>query len=183
MFCQSVCFIILQKFHFIPGSKRYSSRFDICLVVYGFGDMKIERKEWMSILAKATAADVDARWSVLANHPEYTFLRAPEIGGVMVRGRMGATGDAFNLGEMTVTRCSVQLVTDEVGHGYVQGRDRLHAERAAVVDALLQGPRHQEVLDQIVTPLAQLQAQRKNEKLRKAAATKVDFFTLVRGED
>jgi alpha-D-ribose 1-methylphosphonate 5-triphosphate synthase subunit PhnG len=77
----------------------------------------------------------------------------------------------------------VQLVTDEVGHGYVQGRDRNHAERAAVVDALLQGPRQQEILDQIVTPLVQSQAQRKSEKLRKAAATKVDFFTLVRGED
>ena len=183
MVCQSVFLIILQKLHFISAYKRFTSRMNICLVVYGFGDMEIERKDWMSILAKSTAAEVDALWSVLANRPEYTFLRSPEIGGVMVRGRMGATGDAFNLGEMTVTRFSVQLVTDEVGHGYVQGRDRNHAERAAVVDALLQGPRQQEILDQIVTPLVQSQAQRKSEKLRKAAATKVDFFTLVRGED
>ena len=96
---------------------------------------------------------------------------------------MGAQGDAFNLGEMTVTRCSVQLDTGEVGHSYVQGRDRRHAERAAIVDALLQGPRYAEVLSTIVLPLSKLHSDRMDERSRKAAATKVDFFTMVRGED
>ena len=50
------------------------------------------------------------------------WLRRPEIGPVMVRGRTGATGLAFNMGEMTVTRCSLRLQGGVVGHGFVQGR-------------------------------------------------------------
>ena len=145
--------------------------------------MKIDRKTWMSTLSKARAYDVESFWKNLTNHPQFKLLRAPEIGGVMVRGRMGAQGDTFNLGEMTVTRCSVQLDTGEVGHSYVQGRDRGHAERAAIIDALLQGPRYEEVFSTIILPLSKLHSDRIDLRSRKAAATKVDFFTMVRGED
>ena len=145
--------------------------------------MNNDRKSWMSVLAKSRANDVDRLWAAIQDQPSFKMLRAPEIGAVMVRGRMGATGDAFNLGEMTITRCSVELATGEIGHGYVQGRDRRHSERAAILDALLQGPRKKEVVDHIITPLSDLRAGRKNKRAKKAAATKVDFFTLARGED
>ena len=145
--------------------------------------MNNDRKSWMSVLAKSRANDVDRLWAAIQDQPSFKMLRAPEIGAVMVRGRMGATGDAFNLGEMTITRCSIELATGEIGHGYVQGRDRRHSERAAILDALLQGPRNKEVVDHIITPLSDLRAGRKNKRAKKAAATKVDFFTLARGED
>ena len=145
--------------------------------------MNSDRKSWMSVLAKSRANDMDRLWAAIEDQPSFKVLRAPEIGAVMVRGRMGATGDAFNLGEMTITRCSVELATGEIGHGYVQGRDRRHSERAAILDALLQGPRNKEVVDHIITPLSDLRAGRKNKRAKKAAATKVDFFTLARGED
>ena len=67
-----------------------------------------------------------------------TMMRGPEIGLVMLRGRMGATGNAFNVGETTVTRCTVRLASGTEGHAYVQGRNGEHAKRAALCDALFQ---------------------------------------------
>lgn len=101
----------------------------------------------------------------------------------MVQGRFGGAGAAFNLGEMTVTRCSVRLADGAVGHAWVQGRDKGHAVRAAVVDALMQTGSAAEVADRILAPLAaEAQAERAR-RTQKAAETKVEFFTLVRGED
>jgi alpha-D-ribose 1-methylphosphonate 5-triphosphate synthase subunit PhnG len=115
--------------------------------------------------------------------PDHSFLRSPEVGAVMVQGRAGGTGAPFNLGEMTVTRCSVQLSVGPVGHAWVQGRNGRHATRAAIVDALMQTPQAA-VLGQGVLDVLQHEAQAKRQaRAEKAAATKVDFFTLVRGED
>lgn len=139
-----------------------------------------ERKGWMATLAKAPPARLAALMPDLAAH---AVLRAPETGAVMVRGRTGGTGAPFNLGEMTVTRCSVRLDCGAVGHAWVQGRDKTHATRAAVADALMQtdaAPRiRAEVLDVLAAEADAVSAARAG----KAAATKVDFFTLVRGED
>lgn len=115
--------------------------------------------------------------------PAHSFARAPETGAVMVRGRAGGTGAPFNLGEMTVTRCTVQLDDGAVGHAWVQGRDKTHATRAAVVDALMQGPDADAVGTRILTPLAAAANGRMATRRAKAAATKVEFFTMVRGED
>ena len=101
-------------------------------------DPSAARKGWLSLLAKSPAADVAKLWAAMKIDPVHTVLRAPEIGGVMVRGRAGAIGAAFNLGEMTVTRASVKLTDGTVGHGYVQGRDKDHALLAALADALMQ---------------------------------------------
>jgi alpha-D-ribose 1-methylphosphonate 5-triphosphate synthase subunit PhnG len=111
------------------------------------------------------------------------MLRQPEIGLVMVRGRMGGTGRRFNLGEMTVTRCAV-AGEGVIGHGYVQGRDKRKAELVARLDLLLQLPRCREDVERrIVEPLAAAERDRREAVARKAAATRVEFFTLVRGED
>ncbi|MFN0113665.1 MAG: phosphonate C-P lyase system protein PhnG, partial [Paracoccaceae bacterium] len=115
--------------------------------------------------------------------PPHQALRGPEIGLVMVRGRVSGTGAPFNLGEMAVTRCSVRLGTGEVGHAHVQGRDKDHARRAAVIDALMQTEAAGAVRRDVLEPLAGEEAAARALRAAKAAATKVEFFTLVRGED
>lgn len=142
------------------------------------------RKAWMSLLAKAPEGRAAA---LLADadddRPRFEWLRAPEFGSVMVRGRAGGTGAPFNLGEMTVTRCALQLASGEVGHGYVQGRRKADAETAALVDAMMQTERASALRKTVLQPLEDEMIAARTTRARKAAATKVDFFTLVRGED
>ncbi|GHC27181.1 alpha-D-ribose 1-methylphosphonate 5-triphosphate synthase subunit PhnG [Gemmobacter caeni] len=140
----------------------------------------LARKGWMSLLAKAPPARLAA---LLPDLPETALLRPAEVGSVMVRGRVGGTGAPFNLGEMTVTRCSLRLDCGAVGHAYVQGRDKDHARRAAVVDALMQTPEAARVEAQVLHPLRLEEEARRTTRAVKAAATKVEFFTMVRGED
>lgn len=142
-----------------------------------------QRKAWMGTLAKARPAELAALWTDAGTEPGFDWLRAPEIGGVMVRGRMGGTGQPFNLGETAVTRCALKLESGAVGHAYVQGRDKEKARIAAMVDALMQTDAAGEIEARILVPLRDAEAKRKTERAAKAAATKVDFFTLVRGED
>lgn len=137
----------------------------------------------MAVLAKARPAEIDAAWRRLEEPPAYERLRGPEVGLVMVRGRTGGDGAPFNLGEMTVARCTVRLRDGRVGHAYVPGRDLTHAERAAALDALLQGDDDSRVAGTVIAPLAEAQARRRAEAAAKVAATRVEFFTLVRGED
>jgi alpha-D-ribose 1-methylphosphonate 5-triphosphate synthase subunit PhnG len=143
------------------------------------------RQRWMSVLARSSAAELEAKLeAALGTPPDYRYLRAPETGLVMVRGRAGGTGGRFNLGEMTVTRCAVQVGEGPVGHAYVAGRDARHATLAALFDALLQDPERGDALqDGVIGPLAATQADRRASRAAKAATTRVDFFTMVRGED
>ena len=141
------------------------------------------RQVWLGVLAKAPEGRIPELLERLAPLPAFDWLRKPEIGSVMVRGKTGGTGAAFNLGEMTVTRCSLRLETGEVGHGYVQGRRKADAEAAALADALLQTALGPEVHAQVIDPISADLAAEKETRARKAAATKVDFFTMVRGED
>jgi alpha-D-ribose 1-methylphosphonate 5-triphosphate synthase subunit PhnG len=138
------------------------------------------RKAWMSVLAKAAPARLA---ELVPELPKHATLRAPEVGAVMLRGRISATGAPFNLGEMTVTRCSVRLTGGEVGHAWVQGRDKAHATRAAVVDALMQSGEAPRLRAAVIDVLAGEAAAGAALRAGKAAATKVEFFTLVRGED
>ena len=140
------------------------------------------RKRWMGLMARAPGARLAALAQALPAMPAHDPLRAPEIGGVMVQGRMGGSGQPFNLGEMTVTRASVQIGSGEVGHAYDQGRDKAKAETAALLDALMQTARAAEVEAAVLAPLAAEEAARRTSRAAKAAATKVDFFTMVRGE-
>ena len=122
-----------------------------------------DRQAWMAVLARAPAASLED--AAAAHLPPYTRLRGPEVGLVMLQGRAGGTGAAFNLGEATVARCTVRSDTGQVGHAYCLGRDLRQAELAAVLDAALQDPaRHDAVQDACrgnvigVAPLAQQQA-------------------------
>jgi alpha-D-ribose 1-methylphosphonate 5-triphosphate synthase subunit PhnG len=141
-----------------------------------------ERRSWMGILARASATDLARLWGRLGLAPGYAWLRPPETGTVMVQGRAGGTGAPFNLGEMTVTRASLRLETGEVGHAWVQGRDRDKARVAALADALMQTGAAEQVRVGVIAPLAEAEAAARATRARKAAATKVEFFTMVRGE-
>ncbi len=142
-----------------------------------------DRKAWMSLLAKAPEGRVAALLDAAMPRPGFTWLRAPEIGSTMVRARAGGTGAPFNLGEMTVTRCALTLGTGEVGHAYIQGRRKEDAEVAALVDALMQTDVSDLLRIKVLTPLRDELTNAKAARAAKAAATKVDFFTMVRGED
>ncbi len=139
------------------------------------------RQRWMGVLARA-GGDLHNFEPVLKD-ADYRLIRAPEVGMTLVRGRMGGTGSAFNLGEMSVTRCVVRLADGRTGYSYVAGRDKRHAELAALADAHLQGSQQQRWLQQLIEPLAQAQAARRVARAAEIATTKVEFFTLLRGED
>jgi len=146
-------------------------------------DPNADRKAWMSLMAKAPEGRVATLLNAALPRPAHTWLRAPEIGSVMVRGRAGCTGAPFNLGEMTVTRCALTLTNGEVGHAYIQGRSKPDAEAAALVDALMFTDAAATLRTKVLEPLEQEQTARRTTRAQKAAATKVDFFTMVRGED
>jgi len=141
----------------------------------------VRRQRWLSVLAKAPGARLASLWQALGPTPSYTALRRPEIGLVMVQGRISGTGAPFCAGEMTVTRAAVRLDSGEMGFGYVRGRDARHAEIVAAVDALAQRPDWTERLEAaIVTPLADEAEARHRLIAARAAATRVDFFTVAR---
>jgi alpha-D-ribose 1-methylphosphonate 5-triphosphate synthase subunit PhnG len=145
-------------------------------------DGKAARQRWMGVLAKADPAVLERHWSALAPPPAYEILRRPEIGLVMVRGRIAGTGAPFNLGEMIMTRCALRLENGPTGFGHVAGRNRRHAELAALFDALLQdNGRHDEIERAVISPLAAAQTAKRAERAGEAAATRVDFLTMVRG--
>lgn len=146
-------------------------------------DEQAPRKAWMSLMARAPAGRVAAMLDATRPRPAFTWLRPPEIGSTMVRARAGGTGAPFNLGEMTITRCTLTLETGQVGHAYIQGRRKNDAEAAAIVDALMQTDAADQMRTAVLDPLAADMDQARTARASKAAATKVDFFTMVRGED
>lgn len=146
------------------------------------------RQRWLSVLARASIAELEAALPGLAaaigDLPAYRLIRNPEIGMAMVRGRAGGTGRIFNLGEITMTRCALRTDDGFAGASYVAGRSQRQAELAALLDALLQDPARQApILALVVDPLARMQALRRDREVARSAPTRVDFFTVVRGED
>ena len=141
-----------------------------------------KRKSWMSLLATSNKNDLLNLWEQKKINIRYDWLRTPEIGSIMAQGRMGVTGDKFNIGEVTITRCSLKLNCGTVGHSYVQGRSKKKAEISALCDALMQTEMSNEINKSIIIPLEKIKKNNKDKILSKAEATKVDFFTLVRGE-
>ena len=142
-------------------------------------DERTERQRWMAVLARAKTAEIEVLLADCAPLPDYTVLRGPEAGLVMTRGRTGGGGAPFHLGEMTVARCSVRTNTGEIGHAYVAGRDLRQAELAAVLDGVLQDPARRDLQEKLVAPLADMQSRRRAETAAKAAATRVQFFTMA----
>jgi alpha-D-ribose 1-methylphosphonate 5-triphosphate synthase subunit PhnG len=142
------------------------------------------RRRAMALLARARrdelAGPVAARW------PDHGArdLKPVETGLVMLRGRIGGDGAPFNLGEATVTRAVVELPTGERGFAHILGRDGETARLAAIADALwLREASRGGVEAAILAPIADRLAAETAKARAETAATRVDFFTLVRGED
>lgn len=143
-----------------------------------------DRQAWLAVLARASVDELERAWMALTPPPVFRFLRPPETGLAQVRARTGGTGPQFNLGEATVSRCTVQLESGEIGVGHVMGRNGRQAELVAVFDALLQDPAQGQPLQRdVIARLAQHQTARKRRDAAATANTKVDFFTMVRGDD
>lgn len=139
------------------------------------------RRCWLAVLAKAAVEDLEHHWRELGLEPEFRRLRTPETGLVMLRGRVSGAGAPFDVGEMTVTRCSIVLQDGTIGHGYVGGSDARHAEIAALCDALLQTEAHRaEIERRVIAPLAAAHEAARQRGAARAAATRVEFFTVAR---
>lgn len=138
------------------------------------------RPTWLSVLARAEIDRLTQYLSAAPALPEFVRLRGPEVGMTMIRGRMGGSGSLFNLGEMTITRCSIRDATGRIGHGYAIGRDLAQVELVARIDAALQNPvLHEPLIEAVVIPLSNEIAARRAVTEAQAQATEVKFFTLA----
>lgn len=138
----------------------------------------------MATLAAAGTQDLQSLCDGLGPLPDWRYIRRPEVGMGMVRGRIGGGGGRFNVGDVAVTRSVVALASGETGYGYCLGRDRRKAAYAALFDALWQHRDWQaRVTTEVIRPLRRKREDADARARRQAAATKVEFFTMVRGED
>ena len=148
-------------------------------------DATAARRHVMSALEMAPAALLAERFSALEPEaPRAIPVRGPQVGLVMLRGRTGGGGAPFNLGEASVTRATVKLESGEVGHAFILGRDSRKARIAAHLDALWQRSEWQRRIEtEVVEPALARHAEEARSKAEETEATRVDFFTVVRGED
>jgi alpha-D-ribose 1-methylphosphonate 5-triphosphate synthase subunit PhnG len=137
------------------------------------------REQWMTLLAQSSPAELDEHWRSV-NQPSFSWIRRPEYGAAMIRGRASGTGALFNMGEVTVTRCSVRIGSGEIGLAYVMGRSKRHAALAALFDGLMQrecAAAGSEVA-RCIAAIARAAEARRQAIVRDAASSKVDFFML-----
>jgi alpha-D-ribose 1-methylphosphonate 5-triphosphate synthase subunit PhnG len=140
-----------------------------------------DRAGWMAVLARATRDELQQLARGL-DLPQVDVVKPPECGSLMIEARAGGGGRRFNAGEATVTRCVVRD-GDRLGYSYSLGRDKEKARLAAILDAMLQSASsYHMVMETVVAPLAKAQQERRARASLQAAATKVDFFTMVRGD-
>ncbi|MEW6254477.1 MAG: phosphonate C-P lyase system protein PhnG [Pseudomonadota bacterium] len=140
------------------------------------------RRAMMAVLAQASQMELDGVVDRFAPLPPLEDIRPPETGLCMLRGRIGGDGSPFNLGEATVTRAAVRL-NDHIGVSYLLGRAPDRARAAALIDALWQDAAARPAVE---LALAAVRTRIEADRNREAAATdstRVEFFTLARGED
>ncbi|MEQ8589488.1 MAG: phosphonate C-P lyase system protein PhnG [Roseitalea porphyridii] len=148
------------------------------------GAERLDRQRRLSVLAKAPAGELLDRWKATGLDPSVELLRGPETGLIAVRARIGGSGQPFQAGEMSATRVTVRIGTGQVGHAMIAGRDARKAQLVAVIDALALDPAHAGTIeDRIVAPLEAMAMAADATVRSETAATKVNFFTMVRGED
>jgi len=142
------------------------------------------RRDRMAVLARAEGRQLRELWGGLGLDPAFEMVRGPETGLATVRGRISGDGAPFNFGDVTVTRASIRLQDGAVGHAYRLGRDQGAARLCAVIDALADDTAMAATIDsRLVEPLRETLVAWDRQRQAETAATKVDFFTLVRGED
>ena len=141
------------------------------------------RKHLMDVLARATLSELEDAYTTLSAQPTVSPVRGPETGLIMLRGRIGAGGAPFNLGEATVSRATIRLSTGEIGHGQCLGGDRNKARMIAIFDALAQRSEHAPLVGGLVAFVSERLTIEDRQLAEETAATRVDFFTMVRGDD
>jgi alpha-D-ribose 1-methylphosphonate 5-triphosphate synthase subunit PhnG len=147
------------------------------------------RRERMAVLALADLDLLEAVAEKFLPEIDYSFLRRPELGLLMLEGKTGGSGQRFNLGEVPVTRCVVRLEKGArhaaaQGYAYIRGNKPRQAELAALFDALLQQKEYaRKVERELLLPLRKRREALALERARRTAPTRVEFFTLARGED
>lgn len=142
------------------------------------------RQRMMRVCAEATEAELESALAAIPALPEIKELRPPEQGLVMLRGRIGGSGSPFNVGEATVTRAVVEIAGGFNGYSYLLGRCPRRARLAAVIDALAQDAGYAPLLESVLVAPVETRCSAERARSREeAAATRVDFFTMVRGKD
>lgn len=142
------------------------------------------QQRWMAALAFASEALLENAWASIEPKPAYRLLRPVEIGMTLLRGRIGGNGSAFNFGEATMTRAAVALEGGEQGFAYLLGRKARQAELAAVFHAMLQNPEQRAAIEaHIIEPAEAARRDTVAAERAAVAATRVNFATLVRGND
>jgi alpha-D-ribose 1-methylphosphonate 5-triphosphate synthase subunit PhnG len=147
------------------------------------GAAGMARKLRIERLAHATAEEMQDALANIGVMPDATNLRGPETGLIMIRGRMGGTGSLFNLGEATVTRATVRLANGAIGHGQRLGGDKTATRLAAIFDALGETTAHRAAVEALCTAVAARVEADDARRAAETAATRVDFFTMVRGDE
>ena len=147
------------------------------------GAIPSERVAWLGLLAQSPWSELDPLSREFVDGVRFEWLRAPQQGLTLVRARIGNTGDRFNLGEVTVTRCALRLVEPDApqiaGVGYVLGRSAVQAERVAKLDAMLQWHLHHgEIAHSVLTPLAKARDARHRAELERTQTSRVQFFAV-----
>jgi alpha-D-ribose 1-methylphosphonate 5-triphosphate synthase subunit PhnG len=148
----------------------------------GSSDINEQRKEWITLLGSADPDWLEQQKTALGLNPTPDFMVRPETGMIMMQARQDGAGPRFNLGEVTVSRCILKL-DGVMGYAMVMGADLRHAELAALFDAMLQMPEpgHKLWAD-IIPALRQRQKESRDKAARDARSSKVEFFTMKRGE-
>ena len=142
------------------------------------------RRRAMGAVASMPAGLLAQCYAAFGGAPLAVPIRGPEVGLVMLRGRAGGGGAPFNLGEASVVRATVRLGSGEVGHAVILGRDTGRARMAAHLDALWQCPDWRARIEaEVVAPGLAAEDEAVLDRAEETEATRVDFFTLVRGED
>ena len=146
-------------------------------------DTKLQRQINLSVLAKASLSNMLENWKKINVDATFTFLKKPEVGMAMVRAQAGGGSENFNMGEMTMTRCVIRLDSDEVGYGFVAGRSKKKSELMAIIDACWQKESLRNIIEEkIIEPLDLLQIISAQKIADNTKTSKVNFFTMVRGE-
>jgi alpha-D-ribose 1-methylphosphonate 5-triphosphate synthase subunit PhnG len=146
-------------------------------------NLRLQRQKNLSILAKAPLSNMLEYWQGISVDETFKFLKKPEIGMAMVRAQAGNGGENFNMGEMTMTRCVIQLDSDEIGYGYVAGRSKKKSELIALIDACWQKQSLKITIEEkIIEPLYNIEKNKEQKIKENTKASKVNFYTMVRGE-
>ncbi|WP_246333467.1 phosphonate C-P lyase system protein PhnG [Aureimonas mangrovi] len=147
-------------------------------------DRADRRRKMLGTLTIMPVAAMAERYAALGALPQALPVRGPEIGLVMLNGRMGGGGAPFKLGEASVTRATVRIESGEIGQAMVLGRETHKAQMIAHLDALWQHDDWRGIVErEVVVPAMEIEEAAVRDRAEETAATRVDFFTLARGED